>query len=72
MGSLFIFDIIYNFKMEVNQMNYKEEKIFLLEELKKIDKQISELGYSENNLETQQELWALRQDIKSNLKDFEI
>ena len=52
-------------------MNYKEEKLFLLEELKKIDKQISELGYSEDNLETQQDLWVLRQDIKDNLKDFE-
>jgi hypothetical protein len=58
--------------MEVNRMNYKEEKLFLVEELKKIDKQISELGYSEDNLETQQELWVLRQDIKDNLKDFEI
>ncbi len=53
-------------------MNYGEEKMFLLEELKKIDKQISELGYSENYLETQQDLWALRQDIKENLKDFEV
>jgi hypothetical protein len=53
-------------------MNYKEEKLFLVEELKKIDKQISEIGYSEDNLETQQELWVLRQDIKDNLKDFEI
>lgn len=53
-------------------MNYKEEKLFLVEELKKIDKQISELGYSEDNLKTQQELWVLRQDIKDNLKDFEI
>ena len=53
-------------------MNYEEEKMFLLEELKKIDKQISELGYSENYLETQQDLWALRQDIKENLKDFEV
>ena len=52
-------------------MNYKEEKLFLLEELKKIDKQISELGYSESNLVTQQDLWMLRQDIKENLKDFE-
>jgi hypothetical protein len=34
-------------------MNYEKKKIFLLEELKKIDKQISELGYSENYLETQ-------------------
>jgi hypothetical protein len=58
--------------MEVNRMNYKEEKLFLVEELKKIDKQISEIGYSEENLETQQELWVLRQDIKDNLKDFEI
>jgi hypothetical protein len=58
--------------MEVNRMNYKEEKMFLLAELKKIDKQISELGYSEDNLEIQQELWGLRQDIKDNLKDFEI
>jgi hypothetical protein len=58
--------------MEVNKMNYGEEKMFLLEELKKIDKQISELGYSENYLETQQDLWALRQDIKENLKDFEV
>jgi hypothetical protein len=58
--------------MEVNRMNYKEEKLFLVEELKKIDKQISELGYSEDNLETQQDLWVLRQDIKDNLKDFEI
>jgi hypothetical protein len=46
--------------------------MFLVEELKKIDKQISEIGYSEDNLETQQELWVLRQDIKDNLKDFEI
>jgi hypothetical protein len=53
-------------------MNYKEEKLFLVEELKKIDKQISEIGYSEDSLETQQELWVLRQDIKDNLKDFEI
>jgi len=53
-------------------MNYEEEKMFLVEELKKIDKQISELGYSEDNLETQQDLWVLRQDIKDNLKDFEI
>jgi len=58
--------------MEVNKMNYGEEKMVLLEELKKIDKQISELGYSENYLETQQDLWALRQDIKENLKDFEV
>jgi hypothetical protein len=58
--------------MEVNKMNYEEEKMFLVEELKKIDKQISELGYSEDNLETQQDLWVLRQDIKDNLKDFEI
>jgi hypothetical protein len=57
--------------MEVNKMNYEKEKNFLLEELKKIDKQISELGYSETNLETQQDLWVLRQDIKENLKDFE-
>ena len=53
-------------------MNYEKEKMFLLEELKKIDKKISELGYSENNLEIQQELWGLRQEIKDSLKDFEI